>query len=177
MGMRPSVVNEDWSFELSGVTEAVRLVASVNLPGGGWSLRHAWKDSVDLLDTAVEVSPGQTIEDVELVFTRKTTELSGLISDDRNQPVTDAWVVVFPEDKERWTFGSRYLRPTRPDTNGKYTMRLTPYDGYRAVVVRGLEDGQYSDPEFLTRALEHATSFRIQEGEAKVLNLRLADVR
>ena len=44
-------------------------------------------------------------------------------------------------------------------------------------MVRGLEDGQHPDPEFLTRALEHATAFDIGEGEAKALNLRLVEVR
>jgi hypothetical protein len=177
MGMRPSVVRDDWTFEVSGLTEAVRLNVGFEVPGGGWSVRHAWKDNVDLLDTAVDIAPGQTIEDVELVATRKVTELSGLVNDSRNQPVTDASVVVFSEDKERWTTGSRYLRTTRPDMNGKYTVRLTPAQNYRVVVVRGLEDGQFSDPDFLTRALEHATPFDIGEGEAKVVNLKLVEVR
>jgi hypothetical protein len=72
---------------------------------------------------------------------------------------------------------SSYIRQTRPDPNGKYSLRLTPAENYRAVVVRGLEDGQQSDPEFLTRALEHATAFDIGEGEAKALNLRFTEVR
>jgi Carboxypeptidase regulatory-like domain len=177
MGMRPSVVRDDWTFEVSGLTEAVRLNVGFDMPGGGWSIRHAWKDNVDLLDTPVDIAPGQTIEDVELVATQKATELSGLVNDSRNQPVTDASVVVFSEDKERWTTGSRYLRMTRPDTNGKYTVRLTPSQNYRVVVVQGLEDGQFSDPEFLTRALEYATPFDIGEGEGKVVNLKLVEVK
>jgi hypothetical protein len=177
MGMRPSVVKDDWTFELSGLTEAVRLNVGFEVPGGGWSVRHAWNDNVDLLDTAVDIGPGQTIEDVELVATQKITELSGQVSDGRNQPVTDASVVVFSEDKDRWTTGSRYLRLSRPDTNGKYTIRLTPAQNYRVVVVRGLEDGQFSDPEFLSRALEYATPFDIGEGEAKVVNVKLVDIR
>jgi Carboxypeptidase regulatory-like domain len=177
MGMRPSVVRDDWTFEVSGLTEAVRLNVAFEVPGSGWSVRHAWKDNVDLLDTAVDIAPGQTIEDVELVATRKVTELSGLVNDSRNQPVTDASVVVFSEDKERWTTGSRYLRVTRPDTNGKYTVRLTPAQNYRVVVVQGLEDGQFSDPEFLTRALDYATPFDIGEGEAKGVNLKLVEMR
>jgi hypothetical protein len=177
MGMRPSVVNDDWTFEVSGLIEGVRLSGNFDSPGGSWSMRHAWKDNVDLLDTIVDIAPGQTIDDVELVVTRKVTELSGQVSDARNQPVTDASVVVFSEDKERWTMGSRYLRLTRPDTNGKYTVRLTPAQNYRVVVVQGLEDGQFADPEFLARALEYSTAFDIGEGEGKVVNLRLVEVR
>lgn len=176
IGMRPSVVNPDWSFEATGLTEAVRLGFSADEPG--WTLRHAWKDNVDLADDAVDIRPGQLVEGVELVVTKKVTELNGLIIDGRNQPVTEAIVVIFPENKERWaTFNSRYIRLTRPDLNGKYSVRLTPSENYRAVVVRGLEDGQHTDSEFLTRALEHATAFDIGEGEAKTLNLRLVELK
>jgi len=179
-GLRPPTVKDDWTFEVAGVLQPVRMNAFVDAQGAGgglWVPRHAWKDNVDLMDTSIDIGHGQVLEDVEIVFTRKKTEVSGGIADDRGQPVTDAWVVVFPEDRERWTSGSRYVRPTRPDTNGKYTMRLTPYDNYRAVVVRGLEDGQWSDPEFLARALERGTAFSILDGESKVLNLRLAEVK
>jgi hypothetical protein len=176
-GFRPPTVKDDWTFEGTGVIDSVRLNVMFDVPGGSWIASHAWKDSVDLLDSGIDIGPGQTLDDVEVVITQKRTELSGQIADERGRPVVDAWVVVFPEDKNRWTVASRYLRPTRPDTNGKYTVRLTPYDSYRVVVVRGLEDGQWSDPEFLSRAFEHATAFGLRDGETRVLNLRLADVR
>lgn len=175
--MRPSTVRDDWTFELSGLVDDIRLAGGVEVPGLSWSFRHAWKDNVDLLDAPVPIGPGQTIDGVDVVVTSKVTALSGLISDGRNQPVTDASVVVFSEDRQRWIVGGRYIRLTRPDTNGKYEIRLTPAANYRVVVVRGLEAGQSSDPEFLTRAIEVATAFDIGEGEAKVLNLRLAEVK
>lgn len=175
MGMRPTTVRDDWTFEISGLTEPVRLSGMLETMGVGWMLRHAWKDNVDLLDTPADIAPGRAIDDVELVVTGKVTELSGLVTDDMNRPVTDASIVIFHGDKNRWGFASRYLRSTRPDPNGKYSIRLTPSEGYRAVVVRGLEEGQAGDPEFLSRALEHATPFDIGEGESKVVNLRLSE--
>jgi len=177
MGVMPATVRDDWTFELTGLSDRVRLRWGLDSNTGGWSLKSALKDGRDFADTAADIGPGQVIDDVELVITSKLTELSGLVTDDRGQVVTDASVVIFPDDKARWTYGSRYLRTTRPDTNGKYTARLVPTDGYRAIVVRGLEDGQSSDPEFLTRALEHATAFEIREGEAKTLNLRVGEVK
>jgi hypothetical protein len=176
-GFRPPTVKDDWTFEGTGIIDSIRLNVTFDVPGGNWVAQHAWKDSVDLLDAGIDVAPGQTIEDVELVITERRTELSGQIADDRGQPVTDAWVVVFPEDRNRWTTGSRYLRPTRPDTNGKYTVRLTPHDAYRVIVVRGLEDGQWSDPEFLSRALDYATAFALRDGETRIINLRLAEIK
>jgi hypothetical protein len=177
MSMSPNPVRDDWTFEVSGLIEPARLRASLDVQGGRWVLKGALRDGIDLADVPADISPGQVIEGVELVITQKVTEMSGLVLDDRNQPVTDASIVVFTDDKAQWGFGSRYLRMSRPDTNGKYSLPLTPADGYRAIVVRGLEDGQFSDPEFLTRALEHATPFEIREGETKSLNLKVAEVK
>lgn len=176
-GVAPGTVRDDWTFEVSGLTDRVRLRWSIDMPGGGWSLKTATKDSVDLADVAADVGPGQVVEDVEVVLTRKITELAGLVTDDRNVPVTDATVVVFPENRDLWTFSSRYVRTARPDVNGKYTVRLTPTDGYRAIAVQGLEQGEALDPEFLGRALEAAATAEIREGESRTLDLRLATVR
>jgi hypothetical protein len=177
MGMSPSTVGDDWTFEVSGLTDRVRLRWSIDVPGGGWSLKSAMKDNVDLADVAADVGPGQVLDDVEIVLTQKVTELSGVVTDDRNRPVTDATVVVFPEDKERWTFNSRYVRIARPDTNGKYTVRLTPTDGYRAIAVQGLEQGEYMDPDFLARALEAATRVEVREGTTQTVDLRVGTVK
>jgi hypothetical protein len=176
MGMMPSTVHDDWTFEQTGLTERVRLRWSVD-SGGGWTLKHALSNGIDLADTPADVGPGQVLEDVEVIVTQKITELSGLVVDGQKRPVVDASVVIFPGDKDRWGFNSRYVRSARPDTNGKYTVRLIPAEGYRAVVVRGLEDGQFADPEFLARALEHATPFEIQEGEKKALDLSVVEVQ
>lgn len=175
MFMGPITVRDDWTFEVPGLVDRVRLRAAIEAQG--WTLKSALKDDRDLADDAADIGPGQVLDDVELLITSKVTELTGLVTDDRNQPVIDASVVVFPDDKQRWTSNSRYVRMTRPDTTGKFTVRLTPTEGYRAIVVRGLEDGQFSDPEFLTRALEHATPFEIREGEMKTMNLKVGEVK
>ena len=131
MGMRPSVVRDDWTFEVSGLTEAVRLNVGFEVPGGGWSIRHAWKDNVDLLDTAVDIAPGQTIEDVELVATRKLTELSGLVNDStkparhrrlgrrllRRQGALDDGLALSPRDEaghQRQVHGAPHPGPELP---------------------------------------------------------------
>ena len=83
-----------------------------------------------------------------------------------------ATVVFFAEDKARWVPGTRYIRTARPDTEGKYRARLTPGVDYLAVVVRTMENGQYTDPAFLETAAPGATRLTIAEGESKVLDLR-----
>jgi hypothetical protein len=116
------------------------------------------------------------VDEVEIVLTEKVTELSGMVIDERGQPATDAAVVIFADNKARWTAGSRYVRMTKVDTTGKYEIRLTPGERYLALAVRNLEDGQYADPDFLARATAAATSADVGEGRSSVLNLRVTAV-
>jgi len=177
LGFAPATVRDDWTFEVSGLTGRVLLRWSLDVQGGGWSLRSARKDGVDLADVAADVGPGQVLEDVDVVITRKITGLSGTVTDDRRRPVVDATVVVFPADPDHWTFSSRYVRTAQPDANGRYAVRLIPTEGYRAIAVQGLEPGEALDPDFLARALESATPIDVREGETQTADLRVSTPR
>jgi hypothetical protein len=84
-------------------------------------------------------------------------------------------VVIFPADREKWTFQSRYLRTLRPDTNGRYNIKaMPPLDDYLVIAVQNLELGQASDPDFLTRAREEAKPFSLNEGETKAVDIKLS---
>ncbi len=93
---------------------------------------------------------------------------------DRGDAVVDAVVVVFPDDEARWTFGSRFIRSTRPDTEGRYELTaLPPSNGYRIVAVPSLEDGQAYDPDFLASVRDSAERLSLTAGETKAVDLRL----
>jgi hypothetical protein len=113
-------------------------------------------------------------EGFQVVFTQKTTDLSGAVTDDRNRPVLDATVIVFPANRERWTYLSRYVRTIRPDTNGRFTLKNLPPEDYLIIAVQNLESGQGSDPDFLTRAREEARPFSLTEGETKAVDIKLS---
>lgn len=97
------------------------------------------------------------------------------MTDDRNRPVLDATVVVFPANRELWTFQSRHLRTARPDINGRDNIKSRPpSDDYLIIVVQNLESGQGADPEFLTRAREEARPVSLNEGETKAVDVTLS---
>ena len=167
-------INDDYSFELSGLAERrlIRANAGQNI---GWYLKAVLLNGDDVTDSGIDFVPGQSYDGLQVVFTRKTTDLSGLVTDDRNQPVLDATVVVFPAERERWTYQSRFVRTLRPDTNGKYNVKsLPPLDDYLIIAVQNLEQGQGSDPEFLMRAKEQARPFSLAEGETKAVDIKLS---
>jgi len=174
VGGGPARVNDDYTFEMTALSDRRLVRASVGAPSG-WYLKAVMLDGEDVTDKGVEFTPGRAYEGLEVVFSQKTTDLSGLVTDDRNRPVLDATVVVFPANRDLWTFQSRYIRTARPDTSGRYNIKsLPPSDDYLVIVVQNLESGQGSDPEFLNRAREDAKSLTLNEGETKAVDIKLS---
>jgi hypothetical protein len=177
MGPSQNRVQDDYSFEMTGLFDRRRMTASAGMPGAGpsgWYLKSVIYDGQDIIDTGIEFAPGRTYEGFQFVFTQKTTDLSGALTDDRGKPVLDATVIVFPANREQWTYLSRYVRSIRPDTNGRFSIKNLPPEDYLIIAVQNLEMGQASDPEFLTRAREEARPFSLTEGETKAVDIRLS---
>lgn len=173
-GNNMASVKDDYSFEITGLFER-RTIRAVTTNAPGWYLKGVYLDGVDVTDTGIEFQPGREVEGIQIVMTQRTTTLSGLVTDARGRLVLDASVVVFPANRDRWTFQSRFIRAARPDTEGRYSITsLPPDDDYRIIAVRNLESGQANDPEFLARALEEAARFALAENETKVVDVKVS---
>ena len=86
----------------------------------------------------------------------------------------DSSVIVFADDANLWTFPTRYVRMSRADAQGRFSLRgLPPGATYLAAAVDYLEEGEWQDPEFLERLREDASRVTIRDGETKTLNLQL----
>jgi hypothetical protein len=167
-------INDDFTFELTGLSDR-RLIRPNLPPATGWFLKQVLYDGTDVTDTGVDFMPGRSYDSFQIVFTQKTTDLSGAITDDRGNPVVDASVVIFPADPAKWVYLSRYVRTVRPDTNGRFNIKsLPPHDDYLVIAVQNLEQGQGADPEFLARAKEDAKAFSLNEGETKAVDIKLS---
>ena len=173
-GPNQNRINDDFTFELTGLSDRRLLRANVP-PTLGWYPKAVMFDGEDVTDRGIEFTPGRSYEGIQVIFSQKTTDLSGLLTDERGKPVLDATVVIFPANKDLWTFASRYMRSARPDTNGRYSIKsLPPSDDYLIIAVQNLEQGQFSDPDFLTRARDEAKSFSLNEGEFKAVDVKLS---
>lgn len=174
-GMPQTKVNDDFTFTMSGLSDRRLIRAFV---AGGWYVKGVFQGGNEVTDTGIDFVPGRAVEGIEIVFTKTATDLSGLVTDDRNRPVVDASVVIFPVNRERWTSQSRYLRTLRPDTQGRYAIKaLPPGEDYLIIAVQNLEQGQGGDPDFLDRAKEEAKPFTLNEGEAKAIDIKLSKLQ
>jgi hypothetical protein len=168
-------INDDYTFELTSLSERRLIRANVAGQALSWYLKAVMLDGDDVTDSGIEFTPGRSYDGLQVILSRKTTDLSGLVSDDRGRLVLDATVVIFPANKDLWTYASRYMRTARPDTNGRYSIKsLPPSEDYLIIAVQNLEQGQGSDPDFLSRAAEDAKRFSLNEGETKGVDIKLS---
>jgi hypothetical protein len=179
VGGGPTKVNDDFTFEMNSLFERRLFRGNVGIGAAGmnsgWYLKAVMYEGQDITDSGLEFTPGRTYEGLQVIFTQRTTDLSGLVTDDRGQPVLDTSVIIFPANRDKWTYQTRFIRTVRPDTNGKYSIRsMPPSDDYLIIAVQNLEPGQFSDPDFLNRAREEAKSFTLNEGEIKAVDIKLS---
>ena len=166
----PSEVADDFTFSARVPFAPVLVRPSV----AGWHLKAVEVGGEDTTDIPLTAAPGTELDGVRVLMTRTVTTLTGSVRNERGDVVVDAVVVVFPDDEARWRFGSRFVRSTRPDTDGRYEFTaLPPSNGYRIVAVASLEDGQVFDPDFLGGIRDRAERLALAEGETKAVELRL----
>ena len=162
----------DWTFEMTGLSES-RLIGGGVAEEPDWGVKAVLHNGVDVTDTPIDFVSGQMVEGLEVVLSRKRTELSGQIIGERNAPETDATVIAFSDDPARWGVASRYIRTARPNQDGRYMLQRMPPHDYLVAAVKDLEPGQFQDPEFLESLRQHAQRVSLSEGEARVQDVRI----
>lgn len=139
----------------------------------GWFLESSAIGGQEALDVPFEVKGNQNLAGAAITFTDRQTEVTGMLTDDRNQPAVAYTLVVFPSDSRYWSGGSRRMQNVRPSTDGRFALRGLPPGDYRIVPVVDLEPGATSDPAYLQLLEATALRFSLQPGEKKVQDVRV----
>jgi hypothetical protein len=103
-----------------------RLIGATIAENPDWVLKAVRLHGQEVTDTPIEFAPWQTVEGFEVVFSRKRTDLSGMLADECDRALTDATVIAFAVDSRRWGFQSRFVRTARPNQEGRYNLRGLP---------------------------------------------------
>ncbi|PYR24971.1 MAG: hypothetical protein DMF92_21465, partial [Acidobacteria bacterium] len=109
----------------------------------------------------------------EVELTNRLTDLSGLVTNGRGAAVKDYSVVVFAQDRDKWTANSRYMRTGRPDQDGRFKVTGLPPGEYHIVALDYVDMDQWTEPDYLERVRSKATSVTIGEGERKSVDLKI----
>jgi len=165
-------VNDDFTFEIK-TRPGLALLRLVS-PPPDWAVKSVRIDGADVTDTGIDFKPNEDVTGLEVELTNKPTDVSGMVTNARNEPVKDYTVVVFAKERARLGYMSRFFRSSRPDQDGRYKVKALPAGEYCAVALDFVEPGEESDPEFLERVKTQAVSFSLMDGETKVLDLKLS---
>ncbi len=96
---RPGRVNDDWTFEVEGLTDN-DLIRLTGLPPE-WGLKAVLFRGVDARDRALTTTELSGSGELGVVVTDRLTHLSGSVTDAQGAPALDYTVVVFPEAQDR----------------------------------------------------------------------------
>jgi hypothetical protein len=167
ISVNPSArVSKDGQFTLNGVPAGLHWIRS----GGGlrgWSLKSVIIDSNDVADRPIEVQSGETLNNVNVVFTSKQTEINGAVTNEQGNPITDVTVLAFPSDPLLWRPLARQIMTARPDQNGRFQMRGLPPGGYYIATVDPAEQGEWFEPAFLDQQRVAAARVTLGDGDVK----------
>jgi len=170
-GTPPAVVNDDLTFEIKAAPCAFRIMLFGQTPG--WSIRSVRHRGLDVTDAGIEFRPNEDVAEVEVELTNNVTDVSGLVTNAKGEALKDYSVVVFPQDREKWTPNSRYLKTARPDQQGRFKVTGLPPGEYRVIALDYVDQNEWNTPEYLDGLRSKATAFSVNEGETKSVGLRI----
>jgi protocatechuate 3,4-dioxygenase beta subunit len=140
----------------------------------GWMVESSVLAGQESMDFPVTIAPGSNLTGAIVTMTDRQSEISGVITDGRGQPVPDYTLIIFPADSRYWTPMARRIQTARPGTDGHFTFRSLPPGDYRIATVLDPEPGSWTDPSYLSELEGVSLRVSISEGEKKVQNIRLA---
>ncbi len=138
-----------------------------------WFLTSVMRDGQDLLDSALDVAPGQDVKDLTVVFSDRRTDLAGTLFDTANHPVAGYVVLVFPTDRRFWTSDSRRIRQALLGLDGHFDISGLPAGEYYLGAVTHADADDVSDPTFLEEVAAAALRMTLAAGEHRVQDIRL----
>ena len=171
-------VHDDWTFEMSGVNGPRRLQV-VRAPEG-WMVKAILANGLDVADEPMLFgTDDQSLRDVAIVMTRRVSGIAGTVADENGRgSFSDAAVVVFATDRERWYAASRFVAAADASGDASFAVRaLPPADYYVAAVdKRRIADvfAETENPEFLESLVANATRVVLGAGQRATVALRVA---
>ena len=168
----PATVTAEGTFTFTGVTPGKFRLSTT--AGKLWALKSVTTGGRDVIDSSLEVRPGEALTDVVMTFGDQPTELTGTLQDTSGRPAPDYFIIVYPSDKTLWTAPTRRVAQTRPGSDGKFTVRNLPPGDYLLAAVTDVEPGEWMDPAFLSLLVDSSIKVTLAEGDKKTQDIKIA---
>ena len=160
-------VGPDLTFTMKGMMGEYVLRTGM----GNQYLKSVTLGSDDITDTPREFKNGDR---VTITLTSRASTLEGNVTDDKGQPITDASVILFSEDKASWRSNSFRTRRSGPDPNGHYRIQgLMAGRYFIAALPRDRFVGISVDAALFEQLSKDATSLVIGEDDQRQVDLKV----
>jgi hypothetical protein len=162
---------KDGTFKLESVPEGRHWIRGQG--PRGWTLKSVIFEGVDISDSPVATGFGQKISGMTVVFTNRLSEITGTVTNEQGQPLSEYTVLAFPTDSSLWRPASRHIVTTRPDQNGKFQVKGLPPGDYYLAIVDPSEPDEWFDPLFLDQRRAGAPRVQVVEGGTVTQDFKL----
>lgn len=170
---RSTTVAADATFRVDGLIPGeYEVVATLPPALAGWHLAGVMHDGRDLRDRPLTFLTG-SISGAQIVLSRAQASLSGRFSTESGAPVSDYFLVVFPDDQSSWHAGSPRQRVLRPGDDGRFTFTGLPPGDYRLAAVDDLEVDDHRRPAILETIYDSAIRVTVTAGAETRQDIRI----
>lgn len=174
LSSRSAVVNDDGTFEVSGIQPALYDV-TVTLPAAlskVWKLSRVALGDRDLRDAPITFEQG-SIANVSLIVSDQQSALEGTLSSAAGVPAPDYYIVAFPADRTLWHAQSPRVQVTRPQGDGRYRLEGLPAGAYRLAALTDVESDEWRSREFLESIYESSIAIAIEAAGTARQDIRI----
>jgi protocatechuate 3,4-dioxygenase beta subunit len=168
-------VQGDLSFELQAapIRIALRVIITGPMPSSLWQVKTVRVDAKDVTDSGFDVE-ARGVQGVEIELTNRLQQISGRVTDAKGGAVKDYVVVLFAQDRARWTTaGNRFFSIGRSGDDGGFKVDTLPPGEYYAIALDRADPMEWQDPDFLESLSRQASTFSLAPGATKTLDLRV----
>jgi Carboxypeptidase regulatory-like domain len=124
-------------------------------------------------DVAIDFTGGD-VNGLDVLLTQQKTDLSGAVTNDRGETVTDATVIAFADDPEKWGQSSRFIESVSLDQNGQFRLQNLPAGTYVVVAIDDLEPGEERNPDVLSQLRSKGSRVALRDGETRKVDVKVA---
>jgi beta-lactamase regulating signal transducer with metallopeptidase domain len=136
-----------------------------------WFVKSAQLDGVDITDVSFDLTPGGQRR-LDITLSDRVSRLTGTVTDRSARPVSNALVIIFPDNRARWTNTSS-IHTTFSRPQGGYEIDGLPIANYRVVAVTSLPNRAWTDPDVLERLWSSAAPLSLDGLGESALHLKV----
>lgn len=161
MGGAGGQTDPEGHFVLHSVVPESYLVNVFGLTGNVYLKAVRFGDT-DVTDTGLDFSSGVPPGELTVVLSANGGQVSGVVQNDKQQPVSGAQVVLIPEDSKRNV--SRLYHVVSTDASGNFKITGIAPGEYKLFAWEQVDNNAWQDPEFLKPFESRAESVTVKEG-------------